>query len=91
MDDFEIVSADDISFVKRGRKANLDAALVDNLRKLKKGQAVRLRSLQQDPAAPTYANDKARIASSIRTACRAAGMVGFSIKWSPDGIPQVVG
>lgn len=88
--DFEVVSADEIAFVKRGRKANLDETLVNALRGLNKGQGVRLRSLQQDPTAPTYANDKARIASSIRTACKAAGMVGFAIKWSPDGIPQVV-
>jgi hypothetical protein len=86
---FEIVDADSLSFVKRGRKPNLDSNLVELLRQIPVGKAGILKHLQQNPQAPTYANDKARIASSIRTACKAAGMTGFSILWSPDGIPQV--
>jgi hypothetical protein len=90
MSDFEIVGADEVSFVKRGRKANLDGALVDALKTLPKGKAMRLSSLKQDPNAATYATDKARIASSIRTACKAAGLAGSRIMWTPDGVPQVV-
>jgi hypothetical protein len=89
-DDFEIIDASSVSFVKRGRKPNLNDSLVQRLRTLPNGQALVLRSLKQDPTASTYANDKARIASAIRTACKAAGLSAFSIKWTPDGIPQVV-
>ena len=86
---YEIVDAESIQFVKRGRKATLDNELVDALRTLGVGKALILRSLKQDPQAPTYANDKSRVASSIRTACKAAGITA-SIKWTPEGVPQVV-
>ena len=86
---FEIVDADSLTFVKRGRKPSLDANLVALLRTIPVGRAGVLRMLKQNPASPTYANDKARVASSIRTACKAAGITGASILWSPDGTPQV--
>lgn len=86
---FEIVDADSLSFVKRGRKPTLDHNLVELLRQIPVGKAGILKSLKQNPQAPTYANDKARVASSIRTACKAAGLTGFSILWAPDGTPQV--
>lgn len=89
-DQFVYVDADSITFVKRGRKANLDQSLVDALKNIPKGKAAMLKSLKQDPKAATYATDKARVASSIRTACKAAGLTGFRILWSPDGTPQVV-
>lgn len=88
--DYEVIDATSVSFVKRGRKPSLNDSLVERLRTLPNGQALVLRSLKQDPTASTYANDKARVASSIRTACKAAGLSGFSIRWTPDGIPQVV-
>ena len=87
---FEYIDAASVNYVKRGRKANLDSALVDALRNLPAGKAIALRTLQQNPAAPTYANDKARVASSIRTACKAAGLQSYRIMWSPQGVPQVV-
>lgn len=87
--DFEIVSASSISFVKRGRKSIADPALIDQLKKLSKGQAMVIRKYKQDPTSTTYANDKARVASQIRTACKNAQLTGFSIVWSPDGVPQV--
>jgi hypothetical protein len=88
--DFQIVDADAITFVKRGRKANADPALIDALKTLPAGKAMRIASMQQDPKAATYATDKARVASTLRTACKAANLVGFRIMWSPDGVPQVV-
>jgi len=88
--DFQIVDADAVTFVKRGRKANADPALIDALKTLPAGKAMRIASMQQNPNAATYATDKARIASSIRTACKAAGLAGSRIMWTPDGIPQVV-
>jgi len=88
--DFTIIDATSVSFVKRGRKSNLDDNLVQALRTLPIGKAIVLTNLRQNPAASTYSNDKARIASSIRTACRAAAVITFTIRWSADGIPQVV-
>ena len=49
-----------------------------------------LKSLIVDPKATNFANEKARIASQIRTACREANLINFSILWSPQGVPQVV-
>ena len=89
-DDFEIINADDISFVKRGRKALVNAELVEALKTLQKGKAMALKSLIVDPKATNFANEKARIASQIRTACREANLINFSILWSPQGVPQVV-
>jgi hypothetical protein len=90
MADFEIMDSGDAEFVRRGRKANIDPALVSALAKLTKGKAIALKSLAQNPKADTFANDKARIASQVRTACRLAGIDGYRILWSPAGIPQVV-
>lgn len=90
MSDFEIMDSGSAEFVRRGRKANIDPALVTALGKLPKGKAIALNSLQQNPKAPTFANDKARIASQIRTACKLAGIDSYRILWSPAGVPQVV-
>jgi len=89
-DDFEIINADDISFVKRGRKALVNAELVEALKTLQKGKAMALKSLIVNPKADNFANEKARIASQIRTACREANLTNFSILWSPQGVPQVL-
>ncbi len=88
-DEFEIVSSSSIQFVKRGRKSVADEKLIDKLRTLTKGNAMVIHKMKQDPTSTSYANDKARIASQIRTACKTAGLVGFSIVWSPEGVPQV--
>jgi hypothetical protein len=45
-DDFEIINADDISFVKRGRKASVNPALVEALKTLANGKAMALKSLK---------------------------------------------
>jgi len=89
-DKFVIVDAQSIQFVKRGRKAHVDPELVDALRGLPVGKAIALVTMKQNPDAPSYANDKSRIASSIRTACKSAGLTGYRILWSPQGVPQVV-
>ena len=49
-----------------------------------------LNSLKVDPKATNFANEKARIASQIRTACREAKLTNYRILWSPQGVPQVV-
>jgi hypothetical protein len=88
--EYEVVSASDIQFVRRGRKASVNPELVGALGKLGKGQALVLKSLAQNPKSDTYATDKSRISSQIRTACKSAGIADFRILWTPTGVPQVV-
>jgi hypothetical protein len=90
MPDFKIIDANEIAFVKRGRKARVNDELVAAIAKLPVGKAIALTSLKIDPKASTYFNDKARVASGIRTACRAAGLETYRIAWSPVGVPQIV-
>ena len=90
MSDFEIVDSSSVHFVKRGRKSVADPKLVNALKGLGKGKAMIIATLKQNPKSDTYANDKARVGSQIRTACKSAGLSDFSIRWSPDGVPQVV-
>jgi len=90
MSDFEIVDASSVQFVKRGRKLVADENLVKALKALGVGKAMVIAKMKQDPKSSTFANDKARIASQIRTACKSAGLKDFRILWSPEGVPQVV-
>lgn len=90
MSDFEFIEASAVSFVKRGRKANIDQKMVDALKTLKKGGAVAIKSLKVDPTSEDFKKEKAKISSQIRKACELAGLSTFSIRWSPEGIPQVV-
>lgn len=87
---FEFVNADDITFVKRGRKSSVNPQLIEALKKLPKGQALIISKMKTDPNAKNYANEKSRISSQIRTACRQANLTGFRILWSPNGVPQVI-
>ena len=86
---FLIVDAEEISFVKRGRKAAANPELIEVLKTLQNGKALLIPSMKVDPKAANYANEKSRISSQIRTACKAANLSGFSILWSPQGVPQV--
>lgn len=88
--DFEIIEVSQVEFVKRGRKSTVSPALIEALRALPKGSALAIKSHKADPSAPNFANEKSRLASQIRTACREAGLEGFRILWSPQGVPQVV-
>lgn len=88
-DGFEFIEASEVSFVKRGRKATVDTGLVEALKSLKIGGAVAIRKMAQDPDAPGYAKDKAKVSAQIRKACELAGLVEFSVLWSPSGTPQV--
>jgi hypothetical protein len=87
--DFEIIEETQITRVPRGRKSNIDPAMVDAFRALKKGKAVRITSMKLDPKAPTYKTDKARVSASLRSAIRRAGHEDFAIEFSPEGVPQV--
>lgn len=90
--DFEVVDSTTISFVRRGRKAIVDKALVAKLSGLPVGKALSINKLALSPNSETYAKDKSRISSQIRNACREAGMAKgtFEIRWSVDGIPAVI-
>lgn len=89
-DEFEIIDSSEASYVRRGRPSSINPALVDKLRTLPAGKTMAIRSLAQNPASPDYRKDKARIASQIRNACRAAGLGEFDIRWSVEGVPQVM-
>ena len=87
--DFTIIDAREVAFIKRGRKSKLDDTLVQALRTLPKGKAIALTGMRQNPADAGYGNAKARVSSNIRTACRAAQMKSWQIKWAADGTPHI--
>ena len=86
---FEEIPEDQIRGVPRGRKSNVDPALVDGLRTLAKGRAIRIPSQALDPKAANYRTEKARVSAMLRTAMKAAGHSEFSIVFSPEGVPQI--
>jgi len=87
---FSYIDASEISFVKRGRKAIANPELIEALAKLPIGKAIAINNMKVDPKANTFANDKARISSQIRTACASANLTTFRIMWTANGVPQVV-
>ena len=87
--DFEIIEANQVTRVSRGRKSNVDPRLIEGLRTLTAGKAVRLPQQALDPKSPDYRKDKARVSASLRSACRSAGHQNFSIEFSPEGVPQI--
>lgn len=87
---FEEIPEDDVTRVPRGRKSNVDPALVAAIATLKPGKAIRVTSAKLDPSAPTYKTDKARVSATLRAACRAAGHAKFGIAFTPEGIPQII-
>ena len=87
--DFEDIPEDEVRGVPRGRKSNVDPALVEGLRNLTAGRAIRIPSQKLDPTALNYRTEKARVSAMLRTAMRSAGHATFSIIFSPDGVPQI--
>jgi hypothetical protein len=86
--EFEFIDENEIEAVRRGRKSNVSAELVEAFRTMPKGKAVKVKGLSVDPKSEDFKNDKATASATIRTAGRLAG-VKVSISWSPEGIPQV--
>lgn len=88
---FEIIDESAMEFTPRGRKSNVPQELVNALKGLKTGMAVRLtdKAFTVSPKSETAKTDRARISAMIRSAGKIAG-VEVSIKWSPIGVPQVV-
>lgn len=87
--DFEEISESEVTGVPRGRKSNVDPELVNGLRTLAKGRAIRIPSQALDPQADNYKTEKARVSAMLRTAMRTAGHDDFSIIFSPEGVPQI--
>ena len=86
----EFIDASEVEFVPRGKKSSVDPAIVAKLAILPAGKAYPMRSLALDPNDENYRNAKTRVTSVIRNACAHAGLVKFSVRWSPSGVPQVI-
>jgi len=90
MEDFEIISADEVQSTPRGRKPNPETLkLAQALANVKVGQAVLVKSMTVDLKDQNVKTEKARIGSAIRTAANIAGR-NVKIHWSASGVPQVV-
>ena len=87
--DFEVVSEDALEFSKRGRKSQVNPALVEAIGKLRKGQALKLSGMKVDLTSPKAKTEKARHSATIRQAGRQAGKK-VAIRWSTSGVPQVI-
>ena len=82
-DDF--ISEDEVVSSPRGRKTQLDPNLVSIFKKLKPGQAVRL----GDTFGEVPKEKRATVSSILRKNFRAARDDEPSIRYTPQGIPQV--
>lgn len=86
--EFEFIDENDIEAVRRGRKSTVPTELVEALRTMPKGKAMKVKGLAVDPKSEDFKNDKASTSAVIRSAGKLAG-VKVAISWSPDGVPQV--
>lgn len=86
--EFEFIDEGEIEAVRRGRKSTASPELVEALRSLPTGKAIRFRDLGLDPTSEDYKNDKASASAMIRSAGSQAGVL-VTIAWSREGFPQV--
>lgn len=89
-EDFEIVDSSSVSFARRGRPSAVNPLLIEKLKTLPVGKAMRVGSMRLDANASDYKTAKARVSAQIRTACKAAGLKSFDIRWTVEGVPLVV-
>lgn len=83
------ISTDEVATLPRGRKATYDDALLKVLRTVKPGKALVLdEEFGTDPI--TEKDEKARIGGIIRNHWRHVRDDEVSVKWSPEGYPQVM-
>ena len=80
----EIISIDQVVKSPRGRKKVIDAELLATLKKLKPGQAMRMKSFGSVPT-----EMRGDISAKIRKHFVEAHGVKPSINYSPEGYPQV--
>lgn len=81
----EIINETDVVVSPRGRKAELDPELVELLKSVKSGQAIRLASY----FGPVAKEDRSRVSQSLRKHWRAGRTDDIRIDYTPEGIPQV--
>jgi len=86
--DFEYIDEEAVESVKRGRKSEVPAELVELLSKCPQGKAIALREYAGDVKSEEYKSYKATTSATIRNAGKLAG-VKVGISWSPAGVPQV--
>jgi hypothetical protein len=86
--DFEIIDGSEVVAVKRGRKSTVPPALVEAMKSLPTGKALRVPTLKCDPKADNFKSAKSTVSASLRKAGELAGL-RIGIAWSPDGVPQV--
>ena len=87
--EFEFIDEGAMEFVARGRKSEVSPALVNALKSMPKGKAVKLTALRIDLKADNAKTEKARVGATIRKAASLAG-VKVGIRWATDGTPQAV-
>jgi hypothetical protein len=89
-EDFEIVDSSSVSFARRGRPSAVNPLLIEKLKGLPNGKAMKISGMALDANASDYKTAKARVSAQIRTACKAAELKGFDIRWTLEGVPMVV-
>lgn len=89
-DDFEVIPSENVERSARGRKPSTAAVKIAAvLATLKPGQTVVLKGLKVDLNGNDAGKQKARVAATIRSAARMAGLT-VKIAFRPsDGAPQV--
>ena len=85
----EVINESEMEFVSRGRKSNVQQALVEAIAKLPSGKVLRITSFKVDAKAKTYKAEKARVSAIIRQAGKQASKK-VRLAWSADGVPQVL-
>lgn len=85
---YEYIEESEVEVVKRGRKSQVPAEVVEAIRNIPAGMTVKLSEFALNPADEDYKNDKASISAMLRQAGKVAGME-VGIRFTPTGIPQV--
>jgi hypothetical protein len=81
----EIIPATEVVVSPRGRKVEIDPALVAKITPLKAGEALRLAAYFGE----IPKDQRSRTSQQIRKHARAAGKEHFRIDYTPEGVPQL--
>jgi hypothetical protein len=88
--DIEIIPTTEVVGVKRGRKSDAPAELVEAFRKVKSGSSVKINDFRGDTKDMVlYKKHKSKHTARIRASAKVAGREVVGIVWTTDGIPQV--
>lgn len=84
----QIIAADEVVAVRRGRKAEVNSDLLALLKKIPAGKAARLGGTFG--TVPT-GSDRQRVSGIIRRHARMAWgeSADFAVNYSPEGVPQI--